>query len=243
MSVWEQRTSQLRRHRQMSSREILFSSPSEEKDGPPTSAHGQHGRPLSLHRKALEHTPSGSMKLLKDPIASPVKNQAPDSSISLNIPLDSALSGEIPEPPESVLTPESLVPTKPLSDASLSVPEPVSEGRKLLVNQSHNATSEHHSPRLNGERQHRAVKKFRPPDNLDTLTPQMGGHDGIKGRRALYRCDRQSGGTSQGSAAGNESNMASRSVSRERKRNPGKVQEMEEEPKREDEASQPDESR
>uniref|UniRef100_A0A4W6G2M6 Calcium voltage-gated channel subunit alpha1 E n=1 Tax=Lates calcarifer TaxID=8187 RepID=A0A4W6G2M6_LATCA len=59
MSVWEQRTSQLRRHRQMSSREILFSTPSEEKDGPPASAQGQHGRPLSLHRKAMQHTPSG----------------------------------------------------------------------------------------------------------------------------------------------------------------------------------------
>uniref|UniRef100_A0AAQ5XN33 Voltage-dependent calcium channel alpha-1 subunit IQ domain-containing protein n=1 Tax=Amphiprion ocellaris TaxID=80972 RepID=A0AAQ5XN33_AMPOC len=62
MSVWEQRTSQLRRHRQMSSREILFSSPSDEKDGPPASAHPQHGRPLSLHRKAMQHTPSGSLK-------------------------------------------------------------------------------------------------------------------------------------------------------------------------------------
>uniref|UniRef100_A0A8C1APV3 Calcium channel, voltage-dependent, R type, alpha 1E subunit a n=1 Tax=Cyprinus carpio carpio TaxID=630221 RepID=A0A8C1APV3_CYPCA len=43
MSVWEQRTSQLRRHRQMSSREILFSSPSEEHDGPPGCHH--HRKP------------------------------------------------------------------------------------------------------------------------------------------------------------------------------------------------------
>uniref|UniRef100_A0AAQ6AF52 Voltage-dependent calcium channel alpha-1 subunit IQ domain-containing protein n=1 Tax=Amphiprion ocellaris TaxID=80972 RepID=A0AAQ6AF52_AMPOC len=76
MSVWEQRTSQLRRHRQMSSREILFSSPSDEKDGPPASAHPQHGRPLSLHRKAMQHTPSGSLKRLTDPLTSPAKNQA-----------------------------------------------------------------------------------------------------------------------------------------------------------------------
>uniref|UniRef100_A0A8C1Q7D7 Calcium voltage-gated channel subunit alpha1 E n=1 Tax=Cyprinus carpio TaxID=7962 RepID=A0A8C1Q7D7_CYPCA len=41
MSVWEQRTSQLRRHRQMSSREILFSSPSEEHDGPPGCLHNK----------------------------------------------------------------------------------------------------------------------------------------------------------------------------------------------------------
>uniref|UniRef100_A0A8D3EG46 Calcium channel, voltage-dependent, R type, alpha 1E subunit a n=1 Tax=Scophthalmus maximus TaxID=52904 RepID=A0A8D3EG46_SCOMX len=67
MSVWEQRTSQLRRHRQMSSREILFNSPSEEKDGPPASAQAPHGRPLSLHRQAMQHTPSGSLKHLTDP--------------------------------------------------------------------------------------------------------------------------------------------------------------------------------
>uniref|UniRef100_A0A3Q1HSJ0 Voltage-dependent calcium channel alpha-1 subunit IQ domain-containing protein n=1 Tax=Anabas testudineus TaxID=64144 RepID=A0A3Q1HSJ0_ANATE len=74
MSVWEQRTSQLRRHRQMSSREVLFSSPSEDKDGPPTTSQTQ--RPLSLHRKAMQHTLSGSLKHLTDPLASPAKNQA-----------------------------------------------------------------------------------------------------------------------------------------------------------------------
>uniref|UniRef100_A0A3P8QXG4 Voltage-dependent calcium channel type A subunit alpha-1 n=1 Tax=Astatotilapia calliptera TaxID=8154 RepID=A0A3P8QXG4_ASTCA len=73
MSVWEQRTSQLRRHRQMSSREILFSSPTEEKDGPPASSQA-HVRPLSLHRKAVQ-TPSGSIKHLTDPLASPAKTQ------------------------------------------------------------------------------------------------------------------------------------------------------------------------
>uniref|UniRef100_A0A665TW39 Calcium channel, voltage-dependent, R type, alpha 1E subunit a n=1 Tax=Echeneis naucrates TaxID=173247 RepID=A0A665TW39_ECHNA len=74
MSVWEQRTSQLRRHRQMSSREILYNSPSEEKDGPPASVQAQHGRPMSLHRKTMQPTPSGSLKCLEDPVASPTKN-------------------------------------------------------------------------------------------------------------------------------------------------------------------------
>uniref|UniRef100_A0A8C9YHJ4 Calcium voltage-gated channel subunit alpha1 E n=1 Tax=Sander lucioperca TaxID=283035 RepID=A0A8C9YHJ4_SANLU len=92
MSVWEQRTSQLRRHRQMSSREILFSSPNEEKDGPPASAQAQHGQPQSLHRKAMEHTQSGSLKHLTDPLASPSKNQALGSSMSVNMALDAALS-------------------------------------------------------------------------------------------------------------------------------------------------------
>ncbi|XP_078115114.1 voltage-dependent R-type calcium channel subunit alpha-1E [Sander vitreus] len=251
MSVWEQRTSQLRRHRQMSSREILFSSPNEEKDGPPASAQAQHGHPQSLHRKAMEHTQSGSLKHLTDPLASPSKNQALGSSMSVDMALDAALSGHIPELPV-VLVPESLDPTNvPLPDASVSVaiPEPpesdsITESRKLAVNQSHNTVSERRSPRLNGERQHRAVKKFRPPDNLDTLTPEMGGHGGIRGRRALHHCDHHSGARSQGSSpSGNGSHLASRSVSRERRRNPGNMVEKEAETKKVEEVSKPDESR
>lgn len=230
----------------MSSREILFSSPSEEKDGPPASAQAQHGRPLSLHRKAMENTPSGSLKRLTDPLASPAKNQASGSSVSVDMTLDAALSSDIPEPPVSVLVPESLDPTNmPPPDASVSaaIAEPITESGKLVVNQSHNPSSERRSPRLNGERQHRAVKKFRPPDNLDTLTPEMGGHGGIRGRRALHHCDHQSGARSQGSSPGNGSHLASRSVSRERTGNPGKVEEKEAEAKNEEEVSKPDESR
>ncbi|XP_036970394.1 voltage-dependent R-type calcium channel subunit alpha-1E isoform X3 [Acanthopagrus latus] len=238
MSVWEQRTSQLRRHRQMSSREILFSNPSEEKDGPPVSA--QHGHPLSLHRKVMEHTPSGSMKRAMDPLASPVKHQASGSSVSVDIPLDAVLSGDIPEPPVSVMVPDLLDPTS-VQLPSVSMAEPIAESGKLDVNQSH--SSERRSPRLNGERQHRAVKKFRPPDNLDTLTPEMGGHSGIKGRRALRHCDHQSGARSQGSSPGNGSHLLSRSVSRERTRNPGQEEEKKAEAKQEDEVSKPDGSR
>lgn len=238
MSVWEQRTSQLRRHRQMSSREVLFSSPSEEKDGPPAPGQAQHGHPLSLHRKAMENAPSGSLKCPTDPLAS-----GPPASV--DAPPDAALSGDVPEPPVSVLVPESSDPTNaPLPDASVSVaiPEPeVAESGKLGVNQGHN--SERRSPRLNGERQHRAVKKFRPPDNVDTLTPEMGGHGGIRGRRALHHCDHQSGARSQGSSPGNGSHLASRSVSRERRRSPGKVEEKEAEAKKEEEVSKPDKSR
>uniref|UniRef100_A0A4W6G1V1 Calcium voltage-gated channel subunit alpha1 E n=1 Tax=Lates calcarifer TaxID=8187 RepID=A0A4W6G1V1_LATCA len=183
MSVWEQRTSQLRRHRQMSSREIL-----------------------------------------------------------------AALSGDIPEPPMSV--PESLDPTDmSLPDASvcMTIPEPpesepISECRKLGVSQSHNTISERRSPRLNGDRQHRAVKKFRPPDNVDTLTPEMGGlGGGIRGRRSPHHCDHQSGARSQGSSPGNGSRLASRSVSRERKRNPGSAEEREAETKEEEELSKSEE--
>ncbi|KAG7230766.1 hypothetical protein INR49_019580 [Caranx melampygus] len=241
MSVWEQRTSQLRRHRQMSSREILFSSPSEEKDGPPATTQGQHGRPLSLHRKAMQHTPSGSLKHLTDTLAAPAKNQA---SASVDMPLGTTISGDIPEPPVSV--PESLDPTDvslPEAPVSVTIPEPpeselVSESEKLGVHQSHNTVTERRSPRLNGDRQHRAVKKFRPPDNVDMLTPEMGGLCGIRGKRALHHCDHQSGARSRGSSPGNGSHLASRSVSRERKRNPTKVEEKVVETKPEEEHQQ-----
>nr|XP_033477259.1 voltage-dependent R-type calcium channel subunit alpha-1E isoform X3 [Epinephelus lanceolatus] len=250
MSVWEQRTSQLRRHRQMSSREILFSNPSEEKDGPPASSQTHQGRPLSLHRKAMEHTHTGSLKHLTDPLASPVKKQGLGSSMSMDMSLNAALCGVIPEPP-SVLVPEPLDPTnEPLPDASVSVaiPEPpesdpITEKGKLGINRSQNSVSERRSPRLNGERQHRAVKKFRPPDNLDTLTPEIGGHGGIRGRRALHHCDHQSGSRSQGSSPGKGSHLSSRSVSRERRRNPGKVEDKEAGTTKEEEVSKPDESR
>nr|XP_046247844.1 voltage-dependent R-type calcium channel subunit alpha-1E isoform X2 [Scatophagus argus] len=245
MSVWEQRTSQLRRHRQMSSREILFSSPSEEKDGPSASAQAQHGHPLSLHRKVMEHTQSGSLKRLTEPLASPVKNQASGSSMSVNIPLDAMRSGDIPEPPVSAPAPESLDPENiPLPEVSVAISEPIAESGKLGVDQSHSTTTERRSPRLNGERQHRAVKKFRPPDNLDTLTPEMGGHGGIRGRRALHHCDHhQNGARSQGSTTGNGSHLASRSASRERKKNPRKAEEKEAEAKKQEEVSKPDDSR
>ncbi|XP_034386121.1 voltage-dependent R-type calcium channel subunit alpha-1E [Cyclopterus lumpus] len=245
MSVWEQRTSQLRRHRQMSSREILFSGPSEEKDGTPVSAQTQQGPPLSLHRKAMEATQTGS---LTDPLDSPSKNQASGSSMSVDTPLDATLSGDVSEPPV-VLETELLNATNvPLADVSVSVaisepPESdsITESGKLN-NQSHNTVSKRPSPRLNGERQHRAVKKFRPPESFDTLTPEMGGHGGIRGRRAPHHCDHQSGARSQGSSS-NGSHLASRSVSRERRRNPGKVEEKEAETKKEEELSKPDESR
>uniref|UniRef100_A0A3Q3LAH6 Voltage-dependent R-type calcium channel subunit alpha-1E-like n=1 Tax=Mastacembelus armatus TaxID=205130 RepID=A0A3Q3LAH6_9TELE len=248
MSVWEQRTSQLRRHRQMSGREILFSNPSEEKDRPPAAAQAQHGRPLSLQRKAMPHPPSGSVKQLTDPVASPAKNQASGSAMSMDMPLNPVISGDIPEPPMSSV-PESLNPKNAsFSDASgsMTIPEPPEsepDSRKLGVNQTDSTVGERRSPRLNDERQHRAVKKFRPPDDVDTLAPEMGGHSAIRGRRVLHHCDHQSGASSQGPSPGNGNHSASRSVSREAKRNPGNLGEMEVEPTKDEDVSKPEESR
>ncbi|XP_029938303.1 voltage-dependent R-type calcium channel subunit alpha-1E isoform X2 [Salarias fasciatus] len=247
MSVWEQRTSQLRRHRQMSSREILFSSPSEEKDGPPASAQGQHGRPLSLHRKVMQHAPSGSLRRLNDPLTSPTKNQASVSSMCVDMPLDAALSDDIPEPPMSVLVPDSLASTNvPLTDSvAMTMPEPpesdpMTQSGKLSVHQSNRTNSERRSPRLNGEHQHRPVKKFRPPDNIDTLTPEIGGHGAFRNRRALHHHDHQRETRSQGSSPANGSSSASG----ERKRNPATEEEKKaEHENKEEEAVMHEESR
>lgn len=216
----------------MSSREILFSSPSEEKDGPPASAQTSHGHPLSLHRKLMQPPPSDSGKhLTSDALTSPVRNQASDLPMSVETPLDADLPGDVPEPPVSVLVPELPQPlSTPPPDASVSIPEPpesepVPEGGKLGVRESHNSIGERRSPRLNGRRQHRPVKKFRPPDNGDTLTPEMGGHCGVRGRR--HHFDLQSPDRGQASSPQGGSRAASRSVSKERKRDPGNEEEME----------------
>ncbi|XP_015255228.1 PREDICTED: probable voltage-dependent R-type calcium channel subunit alpha-1E isoform X3 [Cyprinodon variegatus] len=217
MSVWEQRTSQLRRHRQMSSREILFSSPSEEKDGPPALV---HGRPLSLHRKVMQHTPSGSIKGLTDPLASPGKNPPPSSS--MDVPLDAPHPGYLPEPPMSALESEGLDPT---NVPCLSLPEPpdsesTTENRKLGL--SHKHVTERRSPRLNAERQHRHVKKFRPPDNVEALILEKGGQCEIRGRKG-HHCDQRNGTRTQASSPGNEGNIGCAANVDENKVNTGKV--------------------
>ncbi|XP_072294308.1 voltage-dependent R-type calcium channel subunit alpha-1E [Eucyclogobius newberryi] len=162
MSVWEQRTSQLRRHRQTSSREVLHNNPSEE-------AQSQHGNPLSLQQKAMQNTPPSSIKRPNDPLASPVKSK----DLLEDTAVESTLSTTIPDP--------QIVPEVSLPEP-LSLPEPEPESGKT------NSIVQERKNRLNGERQHRPVKKFRPPDNLDVLTPEMRGR--FRGRRSPHRCDR-----------------------------------------------------
>uniref|UniRef100_A0A4W4FM08 Voltage-dependent calcium channel alpha-1 subunit IQ domain-containing protein n=1 Tax=Electrophorus electricus TaxID=8005 RepID=A0A4W4FM08_ELEEL len=101
MSVWEQRTSQLRRHRQMSSREILYSSPSEERDGPPGCPH----LPLSA--------------------------PPPEPAVALHPPLaETPVSGNSPDNPRAISSHLSAL----------------------------------RSPRVNGERGQRVVRRYRPPE-------------------------------------------------------------------------------
>ncbi|XP_034035578.1 voltage-dependent R-type calcium channel subunit alpha-1E-like isoform X2 [Thalassophryne amazonica] len=250
MSVWEQRTSQLRRHRQMSSREILFSSHSEEKDGPPASTqHGQQ-RPLSLQHKMKQTTPSSSLKQMEDPLLSPVKTlkgsvDEPEAS-SMDVSLEPTFSSDIPEPPMAVLVQESRDPTDiPHSDVPITIPEspnsePISENGKLDMNQSHNTVSGCRSPRLNGKLQHKAVKKFRPADIGNMSTPEI---SGIKGRRVRHTCDSETRTTNQGTSSGDGSLSATPSVSRDRTRNPVQVEREVETEKNESELCQSERSR
>lgn len=77
MSVWEQRANQLRKRRQMASREELFSSPAEDTMETPTIAH---------------HVPALSTE------ASPA--HMPESPMSVGMPLpEPPMSVSIPEPP------------------------------------------------------------------------------------------------------------------------------------------------
>ncbi|KAF7202965.1 transcript variant X1 [Nothobranchius furzeri] len=193
MSVWEQRTSQLRRHRQMSSREVLYNSQNEEKDA--------QGRPLSLHRK----------------------NQS-----AVDTPLDATLPDDIPERPMSALVPEPKDPTNTaLTDpVSLTIPEPpesehVTEGKKLGL--SHKP--ERRSPRLNGERQHRHVKKFRPPD---AQTSEKGGPTEIKAQRVLHQCDHHNRTGNQGSSPMSEEKMDGCSMVGDERKGPGRKEENKE---------------
>ncbi|KAM8875060.1 voltage-dependent R-type calcium channel subunit alpha-1E isoform 4-T4 [Spinachia spinachia] len=249
MSVWEQRTSQLRRHRQMSSREVLFTGPGEEKDGSPLSAQTQHGPPLPPPRKAGEHTHTGSLKQLTDPSGSPSQNPASGPSVLVDAPPEANRSGDDPEPQAEPAT-ESLNATiAPLADVSITAATPARQESDSLAESgtppdlSPDGDGVRPSPRLNCERQHRAVKKFRPPENFDALAPGAGGHAGIRGRRALHHCDHQNGTRGQGSSPGNGSRLASRSVSRERRRKPGKAEEKEAKAEGEGELSKPEEGR
>ncbi|XP_051950554.1 voltage-dependent R-type calcium channel subunit alpha-1E-like [Xyrauchen texanus] len=164
MSVWEQRTSQLRRHRQMSSREILFSSPSEEQDGPPGCHHQLKSgiSPSDSKREVIETTTNTTM---------------PEATLEPPMPMDmpvdeEALSIFIPEPPLAIPIPDPPMPV------DISLPEPSVMLNLPLIEPSESKTSpediNNHCPRLNGHRRERVVRKYRPPARGDMLTPDMG---------------------------------------------------------------------
>ncbi|XP_036411291.1 voltage-dependent R-type calcium channel subunit alpha-1E isoform X1 [Megalops cyprinoides] len=166
MSVWEQRTSQLRRHRQMSSREILFSNPSEDLDHPSGCHH--HHKPA--------HTPTDSLRCLPEPsvaLAMPLAEPARPMDMPLSDP-PITLDIPIPEPPMSM----------PLPEPPESEPLPVqgSDGKLGVTNHCHLPLDGRRSPRLNGDRRQRLARKLRPPPG-DTLAPDTG----LRPRRHRHR--------------------------------------------------------
>uniref|UniRef100_A0A8C9T2E7 Calcium voltage-gated channel subunit alpha1 E n=1 Tax=Scleropages formosus TaxID=113540 RepID=A0A8C9T2E7_SCLFO len=70
MSVWEQRTSQLRRHRQMSSREVLYSNPKEDLDSS-LSCHHHHKPTQTDSLRCLAEPPGPMAATLSLPEAKP----------------------------------------------------------------------------------------------------------------------------------------------------------------------------
>lgn len=84
MSVWEQRANQLRRRRQMASREVLFDSPTEDPMGTPMSGHHQTHTLVPSAEASPAHLPESPMSVIMP---------LPEPPMSISIPL--------PEPPES----------------------------------------------------------------------------------------------------------------------------------------------
>ncbi|KAI4885794.1 hypothetical protein NFI96_023159 [Prochilodus magdalenae] len=160
MSVWEQRTSQLRRHRQMSSREILYSSTNEERDGPGVlQTHRSGASPSHSIRRSAETSRQTSLNLRR-PAETETKTSLSvrrhsDATLEPTGPLDLSLGEEdmsvpLPEPPMAI--------DVPLPE--LQLPE---SGTSPCGSQAVSHL------RLNGERRQRAIRKQRPTDSGSKL--------------------------------------------------------------------------
>uniref|UniRef100_A0A8C9TBW9 Calcium voltage-gated channel subunit alpha1 E n=1 Tax=Scleropages formosus TaxID=113540 RepID=A0A8C9TBW9_SCLFO len=162
MSVWEQRTSQLRRHRQMSSREVLYSNPKEDLDSSLSCHH--HHKP----------TQTDSLRCLAEP-PGPMAATLPEPPLPIDMPLAENRTSTpmlLPEPPVDTSMPLSETP----EPERLSLPE------AKPGNHRHSALDGPRSPRLNGDRRQRVARKVRPPPG-DTLAPDTG----IRPRRYRHR--------------------------------------------------------
>ncbi|CAL8348660.1 unnamed protein product, partial [Gadus morhua 'NCC'] len=231
MSVWEQRTSQLRRHRQMSSREVLHNSTGgeEAKDGAAAAAAtpppGALPHPLSVHGKHNQSTPLGSLKRLAaaDPLASPNPPPPTDPTGPSGEALALSPPDALPAAAADAASDRDDAAPRPEPPLTLAVPEPPPEPEPAAERGGHyGPVNGCRSPMRNGERRHRAAKKFRPPAAGDALTPEMAGGHGapVRGRRR--------GGPAGGRGQGGP-RSASRSVSRERRSRSGGEEEEEEE--------------
>ncbi|KAL6459367.1 hypothetical protein MHYP_G00328390 [Metynnis hypsauchen] len=160
MSVWEQRTSQLRRHRQMSSREILYSSTNEERDGQGVL---QHHRPAASPSHSIRRSAETSRQTslnLKHPAETETQ-----TSLSVRRPSDAPL--EPVGPLDLSLGEEDISMPLPEPPMALDIPLPELQLPESATSSCGSQAVSH--LRLNGERRQRAIRKHRPTDSGSKL--------------------------------------------------------------------------
>ncbi|XP_037391696.1 voltage-dependent R-type calcium channel subunit alpha-1E isoform X3 [Pygocentrus nattereri] len=160
MSVWEQRTSQLRRHRQMSSREILYSSTNEEREGQGVlQQHRPAASPSHSVRRSAETSRQTSLNLRR-----PAETET-QTSLSVRRPSDTPL--EPVGPLDLSLGEEDISVPLPEPPMALDIPLPELQLPESAASSCGSQAVSH--LRLNGERRQRAIRKHRPTDSGSKL--------------------------------------------------------------------------
>uniref|UniRef100_A0A8C9TSG1 Calcium voltage-gated channel subunit alpha1 E n=1 Tax=Scleropages formosus TaxID=113540 RepID=A0A8C9TSG1_SCLFO len=109
MSVWEQRTSQLRRHRQMSSREVLYSNPKEDLDSSLSCHHHHKPTQTDSLRMPLSETPEPERLSLPEAKPGNHRHSALDGPRSprLNGDRRQRVARKVRPPPGDTLAPDT----------------------------------------------------------------------------------------------------------------------------------------
>ncbi|XP_053485633.1 voltage-dependent R-type calcium channel subunit alpha-1E [Ictalurus furcatus] len=158
MSVWEQRANQLRRRRQMASREVLFDSPTEDPMGTPMSGHHQAHTTVPSAEASPAHLPESPMSVIMP---------LPEPPMSISIPL--------PEPPES--EPVSLMGSG-LEDRSSGAIHRSNTDRRHRVARKFRAAAAVGVVQGGRHRRHRHRESRTEIKNTDEEQFQEGGDDG-----------------------------------------------------------------
>ncbi|MCJ8731267.1 hypothetical protein PDJAM_G00197620 [Pangasius djambal] len=158
MSVWEQRANQLRRRRQMASREVLFDSPTEDPMGTPVSGHHQTHTTVPSAEASPAHLPESPMSVVMP---------LPEPPMSISIPL--------PEPPES--EPVSLMGSG-IEDRSSGTVHRSNTDRRHRVARKFRAAAAAGVVQGGRHRRHRHRESRTEIKNTDEEQFQEGGDDG-----------------------------------------------------------------
>ncbi|KAF5900990.1 voltage-dependent R-type calcium channel subunit alpha-1E-like isoform X2, partial [Clarias magur] len=158
MSVWEQRANQLRRRRQMASREVLFDSPTEDPMGTPMSGHHQTHTLVPSAEASPAHLPESPMSVIMP---------LPEPPMSISIPL--------PEPPES--EPVSLM-ASGMEDRSSGTVHRSNTDRRHRVARKFRAAAAAGVVQGGRHRRHRHRESRMDSKNADEEQVPEGGDDG-----------------------------------------------------------------